>query len=272
MTRYLIRATFAEVSDPKSAAAIKKYRRIGVGHFGFADFLIKRGMKYSEAANGPVGSELAELAQTVDDAAIEYANHLRIPVPIKKRVIAPTGTTAKVAGVSGEAAHPPFAGFFKRRIRFSNLEPAEVAQVEEYRRKGYPVEPDTYAPNTSVVTIPTKDPLAGHVFGAFQDASDLSLRDMLNVQAMYQTYWADQAVSYTINVNPEKYTAYELIEALRPYLRKLKGTTVFPEMSMAQAPYERISRSEYEALASAIGIENADTSYDEICASGACPI
>jgi ribonucleoside-triphosphate reductase len=273
LTRYLIRATFAKVSDPKSAEAIAKYRRIGVGHLGFADFLVKLGIKYSRATEKGIGYELDIMATTVDLAAREYANELRIPVPIKTRVIAPTGTTSKLAGVSGEATHPPFAGYFIRRIRFSDLEPSEVAQVEKYRLKGYHVEPDMFALNTTVVSIPTRDPLVdagGGVF--FQDAGQLSLRDMLNVQALYQEYWADQAVSYTINVDPKKYTAGDLMAALKPYLPKLKGTTVFPEMSFQQPPYERIDKATYEKLIAEIGEETTDTSYDEICASGACPI
>ncbi|MGW4446473.1 ribonucleoside-triphosphate reductase, adenosylcobalamin-dependent [Streptomyces sp. NPDC004682] len=270
LTRYLIRATCAEVADPKSAEAIKRYRRIGVGHLGFADFLTKQGIKYSEA-DSYTGYELEDMARWVDSAAREFANVLRTPVPIKSRVIAPTGTTSKLAGVSGEAAHPPFAGYFLRRVRFSDLEPSEVALVEEYRRKGYHVEPDKYAANTSVVTIPTKDALAE--MPAFQDAGDLTLRDMLNVQSLYQKYWADQAVSFTINVNPGRYTPELLMKALRPYLPKLKGTTVFPEMSFEQPPYERITKAEYEAaIADIRDDESTDTSYDEICASGACPI
>jgi adenosylcobalamin-dependent ribonucleoside-triphosphate reductase len=274
ITRYLIRATFADVADPKSAVAIAKYRRIGVGHLGFADFLVKQGIKYSDAGGeaSTVGYDLADLAYVVDKASVEYANTLRIPVPIKSRVIAPTGTTSKLAGSSGEAVHAPFAGYFKRRIRFSDLEPTEKAQVEAYRRKGYHVEPDKHAANTSVVTIPTKDPLVEVAGGAFQHAGELTLKDMLSVQALYQEYWADQAVSYTGNVDPAAYTVDDLVETLLPFLSRLKGTTIFPELSFEQPPYERISKEEYEELAAAVGIENSDTSYDEICASGACPI
>ncbi|MFD8886449.1 ribonucleoside-triphosphate reductase, adenosylcobalamin-dependent [Streptomyces erythrochromogenes] len=272
LTRYLIRATFAEVADPKSAVAIARFRRIGVGHLGFADYLVKQGIRYSELDELDfVGWDLADLAYEVDKEAAAYANTLRIPVPIKKRVIAPTGTTSKLAGTSGEAVHAPFAGYFKRRIRFSDLEPTERAQVEEYRRKGYDVEPDRHAANTSVVTIPTKDPLAD-IGDSFEHAGQLSLTDMLTVQAIYQEHWADQAVSYTANVDPKAYTVDDLVRALIPFLPKLKGTTVFPEMSFEQPPYERISKEEYEELAAAVGVETADTSYDEICASGACPI
>ncbi|MFD5308273.1 ribonucleoside-triphosphate reductase, adenosylcobalamin-dependent [Streptomyces ardesiacus] len=275
ITRYLIRATFADVADSKSAEAISRYRRIGVGHLGFADWLYHQGLKYTEApTNGYVQSMLIDWANEVDKAAAEYANELRIPVPIKKRVIAPTGTISKLAGVSGEATHAPFAGYFIRRIRFSSVDPNEVAQVEEYRRKGYRVEPCQYAANTAVVEIPTKDSLLDELEYPeyFQHAGELTIRDMLNVQRLYQEYWADQAVSYTANVDPTKYTAEELAGLLGEYLPELKGTTCFPELSMPQSPYERISFEEYKARAEEVGIEVTDTGFDEVCASGVCPV
>lgn len=274
ITRYLIRATFAEVADPKSADAIARYRRIGVGHLGFADYLYKQGIRYTEADSVYPGRALRTWAQVVDEAAAEYSNQLRIPTPIKKRVIAPTGTTSKLAGVSGEATHAPFAAYFIRRIRFSDVDPNEVAQVEEYRRKGYRVEPCQYAANTSVVEIPTKDSLLDELEFPeyFQHAGDLTIRDMFNVQRLYQKYWADQAVSYTANVDPGSWSVDELSRLLAEFLPELKGTTVFPEMSMPQSPYERVSFEEYKARAEEVGIEVTDTGFDEECASGACPV
>ncbi|WP_424214809.1 ribonucleoside-triphosphate reductase, adenosylcobalamin-dependent [Streptomyces sp. BI20] len=275
--RYLIRTTFAKVSDPKSQEAISKYRRIGVGHLGFADFLVKQGIKYSTSPyHAGVRDTLRRLADDVDQAAAAYANELRIPVPIKKRVIAPTGTISKLASASGEGIHAPFAAYFLRRIRFSDLEPTEVAQVEEYKRKGYHTEPCVYGANTTVVEIPTVDPLLPaypECADAFEHAGQLTLEQMLGVQEMYQLHWADQAVSYTASVDPEKYTVDDVSEALGIYLPTLKGSTIFPEMSRPQAPYERISEEEYWKRVAEIedGVV-ADTGYDEECASGACPV
>jgi ribonucleoside-triphosphate reductase len=274
-TRYLIRATGARVADPKSAVAIARYRRIGVGHLGFADFLAKNGIRYTEAASSPyVRKHLQEWSAVVDAAAAEYANQMRIPTPIKKRVIAPTGTISKVAGVSGEAAHAPFSDYFIRRIRFSLVEPEEVRQVEEYRAKGYHVEPCIYAANTAVVAIPTRDPLVSEVMdpSVIEHAGMLSLEDMLKVQALYQEHWADQAVSYTASVDPEKYTVDDVARILLEFMPQLKGSTIFPELSRDQAPYERITREQYIVMAARVGIETEDTGFDEICASGACPI
>ncbi|MFI6684946.1 ribonucleoside-triphosphate reductase, adenosylcobalamin-dependent [Streptomyces sp. NPDC050485] len=275
-TRYLIRATFAKVADLKSYDAIQKYRRIGLGHLGFADYLVKQGIKYSRAAyNHEVRFDLKHFAEVVDQAAVEYANELRIPVPVKKRVIAPTGTTSKLASASGEGIHAPFAGYFLRRIRFSNIEPTEAAQIKEYEEKGYRTEPCIYAANTTVVEIPTADPLlAEHPENAefFEHAGELTLEQMLSVQKLYQDLWADQAVSYTASVIPEEYTLMDVYEVLESFLPALKGTTIFPELSRDQAPYQRITKERYLDEVAIIGEAATDTGYDEICASGACPI
>ncbi|AEW94018.1 MULTISPECIES: ribonucleoside-triphosphate reductase, adenosylcobalamin-dependent [Streptomycetaceae] len=276
LTRYLVRATFAPVADRRSAEVIARNRRIGVGHTGLADYLAKQGIPYSQAAHhdhGLVAYDLQTYAAVVDRAAQEYAAQLRIPVPVKRRVVAPTGTISKLAGVSGEGIHAPYAGYFVRRIRFSLLDPAEAAQVEEYRRSGYHVEPCIYAANTAVVAIPTRDVLLDEVLEqAYEHAGQLDLDAMLSVQEMYQQCWADQAVSYTAVIDPDQYTVEDLAGVLLHYMPRLKGSTVFPESSRAQAPYERITAEEYERLTADLDHRAVDTSYDEDCTSGACPI
>lgn len=273
MTRYLIRATHADVADPKSRAIIDRNRRIGVGHFGYADFLAQKGFAYSTSpANWKVKQLLRDLAVIVDQEAFEYCHQLRIPVPVKRRTIAPTGTVAKLAGASGEGVHPIFGRHFVRRIRFSTVEPTEVRQVEEYKAKGYTVEPCIYAANTMVVEIPTIDPLA-EKFPDVESVDEISLADTLGVQEMYQRLWADNAVSMTVNLDPKKHKVEDLTRVLRAYHEDLKGTTIFPEVSRDQAPYERISEEEYRVRVEMSGYNAvSDTGYDEVCASGACGV
>lgn len=271
MTRFLIRATFSEVGDGKSREVLDRNRRIGVGHLGVASWLAMTGRRYSEAADSDFPIFLAELAGVVDRAAQEFSHDLRIPVPVKKRTIAPTGTVAKLAGVS-EGIHPIFSRYFIRRVRFNKLSDAETLQrmVDE----GYDVEDDLFAPNTAVVSIPTKDTLVQAVVDRGMDediveaANDLTLDELIGFQALYQTYWADNAVSFTANVDPEAYTAEYVGDVLQKYAGRIKGSTIFPEASFPQAPYERISKAEYEAAL----VQAVEDGVDENCANGACPI
>lgn len=276
MTRFLMRATYGDVNDPKQAATLARNRRIGVGHLGVASYLAMRGIKYSEAPhNEDFTGLLEDLAEIVDTTAYSFAHQLRIPAPVKTRTVAPTGTIAKMPGVS-EGIHPIFSKYFIRRIRFSNVDPDQWATALEYASKGYNIEPCQYAPATTVVEIPTKDSLMAAVEGIYgrradeivESAADLTLEQMLEFQAMYQTVWADNAVSYTANVDPSKYAVSDLVDILRRFGGRLKGATVFPEMSRPQSPYERLTKEQYEAFEAT---QVAD-GVDENCATNSCPV
>jgi ribonucleoside-triphosphate reductase len=274
MTRFLIRATFGPVADPKSREVLDRNRRIGVGHFGVASMLAMMGKKYSEA---PVDkwfrALLRDLAKIVDDQAAAFAHELRIPVPVKKRTVAPTGTIAKMPGVS-EGIHPIFSPYFIRRVRF-NLN-SDMATLRGLSQEGYLIEKDLYAPNTEVVSIPTKDILVEAVEKRWgreaddivQGADDLTLHELLSFQALYQELWADNAVSFTANVEAVAYSAEDVAKQLAGFGGILKGATIFPEMSMPQAPYERITKEEYERVTAKAVADGVN----EECANGACPI
>ncbi len=272
MARFLIRATYGDVTDPKQSEVLLRNRRIGVGHLGVASALAMRGIKYSSPQM--LEHWLHEWAQEVDFAAVHYCHELRIPVPVKTRTVAPTGTIAKMPGVS-EGIHPIFAKYFDRRIRFSTLDPDQWETCMDYSNRGYHVEPSMVEENTMIVTIPTKDILMDQVLDkgfdpekVVESAADLTLSEMLAFQEMYQRCWADNAVSFTANINPDDYTVEDLMEAIKHWGPSLKGMTVFPEKSFEQAPYTRITKESYE-LATA---KSTESSVDEECSTGACPI
>ena len=273
MTRFLIRATFTDVADPKSREVLDRNRRIGVGHTGVASFLAMRGIKYSRTKFHNFDIFLEHYGKKVDEAALEFCHQLRIPVPVKKRTVAPTGTISKLCGVS-EGIHPIFAKYFIRRIRFNSVSEDQMKLVNEYKQKGYNVVDDKYDKSAVVVEIPTKDTLVeavgriGFDEAVVEDASELTLDQLLNMQELYQTYWADNAVSFTANIDPDKYDGEAIANALKARAGKLKGSTVLPEGSWELAPYERMTKEEYEAYEYH---EIAD-GVDENCATGACPI
>jgi ribonucleoside-triphosphate reductase len=71
-------------------------------------------------------------------------------------------------------------------------------------------------------------------------------------------------VSFTANVDPDAYQATDVAETLKRFAGLIKGSTIFPEASFEQAPYERITKQQYESAAT--------KGVDEECANGACPI
>lgn len=277
MARFLLRATFGDISDPKTLDVVLRNRRIGVGHIGFADYLAKQGILFSQSWKDiAVHQMLMSMKYRVDTAVSEYAHELRIPVPVKSTTMAPTGTIAKLAG-SSEGIAPYFARYYIQRIRFSEVDPDQAAKIEWYRSQGYRVVTDPATPYTQVVEIPTKTSMVskleemGLAPHYAQSADEVSFKDFLEIQAMYQRYWADNAISCTINLKPSLHTVEELEETLLPYLGVLKGTTVFPERGYELPPLERISLTEYEALRGSQRVSEGD-GIDPECSTGACPV
>ena len=283
VTRFLIRATFSDFNDTRQAEVVARNRRIGVGHLGVQAYLAKNEIKISDFAKGhtmPLDAAifvdtLDELYELVRRTAREYAFQLRIPEPVKVTTVAPTGTIAKLPGTT-EGIHPIYSRYFLRRVRFALTDPDQVAKVEDFRAQGYQVEQDIYdqTGNTAVVTFPTKDKLMEEledlgVDVAYLESSDeLSVDQMLTFQRVYQDHWADNAVSFTVNVIPGEVTADDLTLALLKHMPHLKGTTVFPDLSRPQSPYERITEEEYLTYSQRDVAEGTD----EMCASGACEI
>lgn len=275
MTRFLIRATYGDVTDPKQAEILAKNRRIGVGIFGYQAMCVKMGIPFSESwVNPRVHHILVALHNVVREEARKYAMELRIPEPIKVTCVAPTGTIAKMPGTT-EGIHPIYSRYFIRRIRFSTIKPEEVEQFAHLKAQGYYAEEDQAAANTVIIEIPTMEKLVqevvdmGYSADLVESADEIDIKDMLEVQAMVQEVFADNAVSFTVNVSENALPADELAEILEAFLPRLKGTTIFPDVSRPQAPYERITREEYEALT---GPKSIADSVDEDCASGACPV
>lgn len=277
MTRFLIRATYGDITNEKTKEVNSRNRRIGLGHFGLAGFLAKRGIPFSEAAHdGRLENLLTEMKRIVDNEATRYSHELRIPVPVKRTTVAPTGTIAKLCG-SSEGIHPFYARYYIRRIRYSKVDPGQVEAVNRYRDLGYNVVDDIYSENTWVVEIPTREQILDymddhHIHPSIAETVDeISLEAMLDFQALYQVYWADNSVSFTINVPKDKYSVEDVQETLKYYLPVLKGTTMMVDESRELAPYERISAVKYYELTKTVdGVTG--TSFDEECASGACPV
>ena len=70
--------------------------------------------------------------------------------------------------------------------------------------------------------------------------------------AQYQHYWADNSVSVTVSFKPEEGT--QIREALEMYETRLKAVSFlrYEETGYKQAPYEPITKEQYEEMSSKI--------------------
>ncbi|MER7445020.1 ribonucleoside-triphosphate reductase, adenosylcobalamin-dependent [Micromonospora avicenniae] len=294
MTRFLIRATYGDVNDGKQAEMLAVQRRIGVGHFGVQGFFAKLGIRYSEIPDEQFAADLLiTLKGVVDDTASGYAHALRIPRPVKTTTMAPTGSIALLPGATS-GLQAIFAKRFIRRVRYSDVDPAQWAQVLKFAAEGYKVEADRMAANTWIVEFPTVDSLVAEVEALGLDADtivesqdEVSLTDALRLQATYQSLYVDNSISYTINVPAEPHQEAALLAGadtpppptaervnvvaaeLARWLPQLKGTTLMIDGSRPQAPFERLTADQWAELSAPSTVGDG---YDEECATGACPV
>ena len=64
---------------------------------------------------------------------------------------------------------------------------------------------------------------------------------------------------------------FEFEQALIQYLPQLKGTTIFPDLSRPQSPFERIPDGVYEVIGEVMGAHDEVGQAIEDCI-GACPV
>ncbi|MDP6077928.1 MAG: ribonucleoside-triphosphate reductase, adenosylcobalamin-dependent [Acidimicrobiales bacterium] len=263
MTRFLIRATHADIDDPRQRAVVERNRRIGVGLLGYQEWGAAHGYRYSQIhASELMGAKLKILRDEAKSEARTYAAALGIPTPIKTTCVAPTGTVSTLPGVTS-GIHPIFSRYFVRRVRFAADDPL----LEDHVAAGHHIEDDRYAANTKVVSLPCRDPILDRYDGSLvEQANEISPGDLLATQAFVQRNWADNAVSFTVNITPDVGRGH-LAEAIQHFLPQLKGTTAFPDVSRPQSPYERIDESTW---AMAAGAETGQV-MDQ-CVNGACPV
>lgn len=262
MGRFLYRATFGVASDRKQEHIKSVNRRIGVGIFGYQEWAAALGYTWSETADNVYVQMFFEtMYSQVTEEVMRYARLMGENPPIKYTTVAPTGTIAKLPGAT-EGIHPIYARYFIRRVRHASNDPLLANYPDSMK------EDDLVSEHTVVVSHYVKDTLLDKVKPELvEEVADLTVDDMLAVQRMIQTHWADNAVSFTCNIDTNT-TFRELKDALVRYGPQLKGTTVFPDVSRPQSPNERITEQDYMLYT---GEHEIGQSFDD-CANGACPI
>ena len=279
MARFLIRATMSPDVLPVQKEVLERNRRIGVGIYGFQEFLLKQhNAAYSSLSSIDefgtyldVTGFLEMLYDKVVCVANKYCDDLGIASPIKYTTAAPTGTISLLSGTSS-GIQPIFAKYFKRRVRFNKFDDQLVHDTAIFEQ-----EDDVVDDSSIVATYLCADPIVYKGYAKVESVQEISIFDQLEVQLIVQKSWADNAVSYTVNL-PEDCDVDDLREAFNLYGPCLKGFTVFPMKSFEQAPIEPLTRNEYERLSiehyerTGIPVSNLANSYGDGCESGACPV
>lgn len=294
--RYTKRVTFSHYDWEISRKIISKNRRIGVSMSGIQDWILaKFGHRvvtgFEDAVDLETGIDIKkpiydpeitaafdDLYQAVVQADADYSQELGCQPSIKHTTVKPSGTVAKLAGVS-EGMHFHYAGYLIQRIRFQESDPLLPA----LKACGYHTEPDIYTDHTIVVEFPIK--AANADSSNFASAGTVSIAEQFATQAFLQTYWSDNAVSCTVTFQATEND--QIAPLLRQYRHTIKSTSLLPYYggSLKQAPKQPINAKIYTERKSKItgdvetvfAKQNYDVKGLELigqtdCAGGACPI
>jgi len=254
VTRYCLRQRLTPLSDPKSHAVGQKNMRIGVGIGGVCDFDWTPEM-------------LAKWFGVCRHEADDYADELGVNRPITVTTVKPSGTISLLNG-SSPGIHAPHSDHYLRRVRVAKNDPMTEALTEA----GVPHEEDEYdqSGQTWVFAFPMKAPHSR----VTKDTD--TLKAQFERQATLQEWWADNAVSATLNFDA-KTEKKQLAACLEEYVPRLKSTSVMPKAhGYRQAPYEAIDESTFVDLASKIDhgskLVTGGDILVESCEGGSCPI
>jgi len=202
----------------------------------------------------------------------EWSKTKGYPESIKLTTIKPSGTLSLLAG-STPGVHPAYAPFYIRRVRMASSD----SLVNTCRDLGYGVE---YAKNfdgtenhdTFVVSFPC---CAGEDSVV---AKNMTAVQQLELVKKIQSIWSDNAVSVTV------YYRQEELKDIQKWLNGNFETSIksvsfllHNEHGFAQAPYEEITKEQYEKISSKVKTLNnivveEGTIENLECVSGACPI
>lgn len=204
---------------------------------------------------------------------VKYSAEHGFPTSIKLTTVKPSGTLSLLAGVT-PGVHPNPAGpYYIRRVRISSQSPL----VEVCRKHGYHIEyqrkfDGSEDKSTMVISFPCKLPETTPV------AADYDWKTQMDMVRRMQSEWSDNSVSCTV------YYKKEDLEDIKQYLKdhfrhemKTVSFLLYHGHGFDQAPYETITKEEYEQMASmTTPITTVEIKEDEFdlaeCASGACPI
>ena len=238
---------------------------LGVSMTGIQDCKLTNGAK-----NG-----LPELLEELKAEAVitnkSWAQKLGINQATAITCVKPSGTVSQLVN-SASGIHGRFAPYYIRRVRADVNDPL----CGVLNNAGIASEVDNRSPSTLVFSFPQKAPR-----GAVMSASQTGM-EQLELWDVYQKHWCEHKPSVTVYYRDSEFL--DIGSWLYNNFDSCSGVSFLPfsEHSYEQAPYEEITKDQYEKLAKEMpkGIEwditeQSDTTEGAqtlACVGGACEI
>ena len=216
--------------------------------------------------------EMRHLSVSVND---KEAKSLNINPSVSITCVKPSGTVSQLTGVSS-GIHPWYSEYYIRSVRADNKDPL----TQFLKDSGIPFEPDVMKPEaTTVFYFPIKAPKNAIL------TKDLTAIDHLEMWKTYRTHWTEHNPSVTVNVEEDEWM--RVGAWVFDNFDSIGGVSFLPavEHSYKQAPYQEVSKEEYESwlskmpdsirwdMLSLYETTDGTTGSQELsCVAGACEI
>lgn len=236
---------------------ITKNRRIGTGQSGIMNAFKKHGREIMLQWSDNGYKYLKQLDK-------QYSKLWQIPESIKLTTIKPSGSLSLMAGVSA-GIHYSESEWYIRRVRFDS----DSILLKQLQDCGYKTEPDKMTSNTYVVEFPI------HEHDFWKSKLQVSIEEQLQNVIDYQRVWADNQISYTMTFKPEEIE--RILDIVKKAEKSTKCLSLLPlnTHGYIQAPYEAITKEQYDAMIQKIHIPKSlqfheSGSGENYCSGGFC--
>ena len=185
-----------------------------------------------------IAPNLKEMREVAIKTNKEFAKALKIEQSTAITCVKPSGTVSQLVD-SASGIHPRYAPYYIRRVRGDIKDPlTRFLEVS-----GVPCEPDVTNPEIMVFSFPQKAPTTRK--------KALTAIDHLELWKAYQDAWCEHKPSITVSVEEDEWMSvgawvYENFDSV-------SGISFLPKSdhTYRQAPYEEITKEEYESLVEA---------------------
>ena len=266
-TYYASTVTLLPTHRPETNAIVSKNRRIGVSISGITQWANGVFFQDLDASSWPemnytaMQKFLREGYKTVRRVNKNLAASAGIPESIRVCTIKPSGSISLLAGVT-PGMHYPVSRYAIRRVRIGKTSPLVPTLIAA----NVPHEDDKFSDGTLIFEF-----VIDH--GPVPEAESVSAWEQLSLAASLQRHYSDNAVSVSVYFHKEK-EGPEVERMLAMYIPVLKTVSMLPHSGhgYAQAPYEPISKEEYERRLSEFTypVYGAETSKVEPIGSKFC--
>jgi len=189
--------------------------------------------------NHPNQPDLTKVLEELKYEAVktnkEWAKKLGINQSTAITCVKPSGTVSQLVD-SASGIHPRFSPYYERRVRADIQDPIGKVLTDA----GVPAEVDHMNPSAMVYSFPQKAPESAVC------ADEVGAMEQLRLWKIYQDHWCEHKPSITVYYRDTEFL--EVGQWLYNNFDSVSGISFLPysEHSYQQAPYEAITKEEYE--------------------------